>query len=536
MTEAIMHTQTIGQAAPATTAPVTPASGIPTPTRKLGTFSIAMMIVAASAPLTVIAGGAPSSFAVSGITSVPAAYLVLAAVLALFAFGYAAMARHITNPGAFYAYVARGLGRPLGVASAIGAMVSYLAMEFGIFGMFGFTVADWLTVRFGLETSWWMWALAGVLIVGVLGMWRIDFSARVIAVLVALEFLAVGVVDAVGLGAAPEGYPLDAINPASLITPEVGVLLAFGVAAFMGFESAAIYAHEAKNPRTTIGRATFLAVIGVGLFYSISAWALTVGVGPSQVVAQSEELGPGIVFALIGAHLPEVVVDIVNALFITSLFAALLSFHNAVSRYIAELGRERVAPQVFAKRTENGAPIVGSLTQTVLSIIVTLGFVLGDPGDPLYPVLTMFTWLTNTGAFGLVLLMCFVAVAIIAFFIRDDRGVGAWSRLFAPAIAAMALGAVFILVLVNFPLMLGQEEADLLTWILPSLVIVPGALGFAWGSCLRSARPEAYAGIAADMDAPTGVIPIVHPAPGADRAPFMADAHEPAPGAPATRR
>lgn len=477
---------------------MTTESAQPAPERRLGVLSIAFMIVAASAPLTVIAGGAPTSFAVSGLIGVPASYLVLAAVLAVFAFGYAAMARHISNPGAFYAYVSRGLGRPLGVGSAIGAMIAYACMQIGIFAMFGFTIADWLATRFDITTPWWAWVFAGIAVVGLLGVRRIDFSARLIAVLVALEFLVVLVVDVIGLANAPEGYSTAPLSPASLLVPGVGVLLAFGVAAFMGFESAAIYAREAKDPRRTIGRATFLAVVVVGLFYSFSAWALATGVGESQIVAKSTELGPGLVFAVIAENLPVWAVDVANLLFISSLFAALLSFHNAVARYIAELGRERVAHPVFGRRAKNGAPVVGSLTQSLLAVLVTLGFVFADSGDPLFPVLTMFTWLTNTGAFGLVFLMIFVSIAVIGFFRRDARGVGLWARLVAPLLSAIALAVIFVLVLVNFNLLLGQEGVTALTFLLPALVIVPGALGMLYARILKSRDPERYALIGAE--------------------------------------
>lgn len=471
----------------------------PTPTRKLGVFAIAFMIIAASAPLTVIAGGAPTSFAVSGLTAVPASYLVLAAVFAVFAFGYAAMARHIENAGAFYAYVSRGLGRALGVGTAISAMIAYAMMQIGIFAMFGFTISDWIGTRFGWTTPWWMWVVIGIVVVGILGVNRIDLSAGVIAVLVALEFAVVIVLDIVALAVAPEGYSAQPINPASLITPGVGVLLAFGVAAFMGFESAAIYANEAKDPKRTIGRATFLAVVVIGVFYGISSWALTMGVGESRIVAESAELGPGLVFAFLAEHTPQILVDIANVLFITSLFAALQSFHNAVSRYIAELGRERVAPAILATRSRSGAPLGGSLTQTLLAALVTVGFILADTGDPLFPVLTMFSWLTNTAALGLVLLMVLVAIAVIGFFRRDTRGEGIWSRLIAPFVSGAALVVVFVLVLANFDLMLGQEEPNALTFLLPAIVIVPGIAGVVYALWLRRARPERYRLIAAEL-------------------------------------
>jgi len=42
------------------------------------------------------------------------------------------MSRHITNTGAFYAYVTKGLGRPLGLGSASLAIFGYNAIQLGV--------------------------------------------------------------------------------------------------------------------------------------------------------------------------------------------------------------------------------------------------------------------------------------------------------------------------------------------------------------------------------------------------------------------
>jgi amino acid transporter len=58
-------------------------------------------------------------YAVTGLSAIGAAFVAVALVLAVFAVGYVAMARHITNAGALYAYISRGLRRPAGVGAAL---------------------------------------------------------------------------------------------------------------------------------------------------------------------------------------------------------------------------------------------------------------------------------------------------------------------------------------------------------------------------------------------------------------------------------
>ncbi|UOQ56009.1 APC family permease [Leucobacter allii] len=470
--------------------------------RTLGVPAITLMIIAASAPLTVVAGGVTTSFAVTESLGVPLGFLLIAVILTVFAVGYTAMGRFITNAGAFYAYIAQGIGRPLGVGASLVALVSYNAMQVGIYGLFGFQLSMFLEAKFGFASPWWAWILLCIVIVGVLGVNRVDLSAKVLGVLVGLEFLVVIVFDIISLTVAPEGVSTATLAPSALFGPALGLILVFGVAAFMGFEGAAIYGEEAKDPKRTVPRATYAAVAIIGVFYAFSAWAFSVGIGPSQIVPASQEFGPDLMFVFMTDRAGVLLADIMTLLFLTSLFASLQSFHNAVARYFYSLGREGVLPAWFARTSRAGAPWAGSVAQTVIALVVVLGFILAGEvfggaaalGDSafLYPVLTMFTWLTNTGAAGLVLLMAVIAVAVIGFFRRDRRGLGVWTTVIAPAVSGLALLWVFVMILQNFPLMLGQEQPDATTFVLPGMIIAAAVIGIVWALVLRSSRPETY--------------------------------------------
>ncbi|CAG7607577.1 APC family permease [Leucobacter soli] len=473
--------------------------------RTLGVPSITLMIIAASAPLTVVAGGVTTSFAVTESLGVPLGFLVIAVILTVFSVGYTAMGRHITNAGAFYAYISQGISRPFGVGASLVALVAYNAMQIGIYGLFGFQLSMFLEAKFGFASPWWLWIILCIVVVGVLGVNKIDLSAKVLGALVALEFLVVIVFDIVSLAVAPEGVTATTLNPAELFGPSLGIVLVFGVAAFMGFEGAAIYGEEAKDPKRTVPRATYAAVAIIGLFYAFSAWAFSVGIGPSNIVGSSQEFGPDLMFVFMSDHMSVLFVDVMNILFLTSLFAALQSFHNAVARYFFSLGREGVLPGWFSHTSKHGAPWAGSVAQTVLALAVTIGFAVhgstggaeameASTGNPafLYPVLTMFTWLTNTGAMGLVLLMAVIAAAVIGFFRRDRRGLSVWTTLIAPIISGLLLLWVFIMIVANFHILLGEASPGFGTYILPIIVLLAGLIGIIWGGALKSRNPEVY--------------------------------------------
>ena len=462
--------------------------------RRLSTPALVFIIIAASAPLTVLAGGIPTNYAVAGLLGVPQTYIALGLILLLFAVGYTAMSREIQNAGAFYAYVTEGLGNRQGIATALVALVAYNMMQIGLYGLFGFAASNLILEFTGLALPWWLTALAAWLLVALLGVRSIDVSAKVLGVIVTLEFLGVIIVDIMALGIAPEGVTGEAFQASEFFAPGIGLLFAFGVAAFMGFESGAIYSEEVVDPQRTVARATYIALAVIALFYAFTAWAVGIGVGPSNVVEESQTLGPDLIFAWLGEHSP-MLANFANLLFVTSLLAVLLAFHNAVARYFFALGRSTVLPRFLGKTGSNGAPQNGSMIQSGLAFVVVVGFAIAGAGHELgdlFPVVTLFIWLTNTAAFGLVFLLAVTSVAIIAWFYKNPNGRGAWTRIVAPGLATIGLTAIFVLILVNFDLMIEAEEGSALIYILPGLIIAAGVLGIIWGQIIQNRRPEDY--------------------------------------------
>ena len=469
---------------------------------RLGTTSLVFMIIAASAPLTVLAGGVPTNFGVSGLLGVPWGYLALGIILVFFAVGYGIMSSKIQNSGAFYAYVSEGLGNRQGIAAAILALVSYNMMQVGLYGIFGFSLANLINGWFGTTISWWVAALAGWLLVAVMGVGNVDFSAKVLGVLVALEFIVVAGVSLLSLGVAPEGITVETMRPSQFFTDGIGVLLAFGIAAFMGFESGAIYSEEARDPERTVPKATYVAVGTIALFYAFSAWAFAQGVGPSEIIDKAIELGPDLVFVWLGDYSP-FAANVANLLFVTSLIAALVAFHNAAARYFFSLGRSRVLSKRFAASSTKGAPIAGSLTQTLLAVVVIAGFAVAGNGSEmgeLFPVLTLFTWLTNAAAFGLVFLLAVVSVSIMVWLNKQEKNYSLFTRVIAPLVSACGLVTVFVLVLMNFPLMIGDTGPDALVWVMPGIIIASGLVGLAWGEYLKYEQPHIYASLQDNLD------------------------------------
>ena len=148
--------------------------------RLRGAGALTFFTVSASAPMTVLAGGIMATFAVTGSKGVPLSFPILALALALFTVGYAAMSRYVSNAGAFYAYLAQGLGRAWGVSASAVALVAYNTIQIGLYGLFGVLMQGLFEGQLGLWSwPWWLWALVGWVLVGILGMLRVDLNASV---------------------------------------------------------------------------------------------------------------------------------------------------------------------------------------------------------------------------------------------------------------------------------------------------------------------------------------------------------------------
>ena len=182
--------------------------------RALGVPDLVFFIVAASAPLTAVAGGQAATYLVTGNRGVAFMFIPLGIVLGLFAVGYAAMSRHVANAGAFYAYVARGLGKVQGVGAAFMAMIAYNAMQIGIYGLFGVAMGAFMADKLGITLEWYWWCVIAGGVIGLLGVLQIDLNARVLAVLLILEVIVVALFDlAIVADPGPQGLTTVAFDP-----------------------------------------------------------------------------------------------------------------------------------------------------------------------------------------------------------------------------------------------------------------------------------------------------------------------------------
>jgi amino acid transporter len=286
-----------------------------------------------------------------------------------------------------------------------------------------------------------------------------------------------------GLSAAP--FSMDQVMSGS---PAIGILFCF--AAFIGFEATTIYSEEAREPRVTVPRATYISVVLIGVFYMITAWLMANGAGVDKLVPTLAGMPDptAFLFDLAGRYVNGSVATIMGFLFVSSLFAAVLAFHNGVARYKYVAGREGILPaSVGVTHDVHQSPHVGSVIQTVLATVVVGLFAwLG-----LDPVLQLFTWLTQLGTLGILGLMAVTSFSIIAFFTGSRLPEGALSTVVLPLIAGAVMEFLFLIIFARFGELTGAAGA--LGVILPSLVIVAAVVGYILAAGLASRDPAKFA-------------------------------------------
>ncbi|MER6058600.1 APC family permease [Streptomyces albidoflavus] len=467
-------------------------------TGTLTTADISFFVVSAAAPLTVMAGVAPIAIMLGGIGA-PAGYLLAGITLTVFAVGFTTMSRHVGHGGGFYAYITRGLGRPAGMGAALLAMLGYNGMEIGVYGLLGSASQDTALALFGVEIPWLPVSLAGLVLIWYLGYRSIDFGAKVLGVLLVAEtgillLLAGGVL----LDGGASGLTLDSFAPANVAVPGMAAVLACAFAAFTGFESTAIYRREARDPRRTIPRATFIAVAFLGLFYAFIVWTVIQAYGSDKVVQAATDDAGGLFFAAITTYVGGWAADLMHVLIVSSVIASLLAFHNAINRYTLSLTEEGLLPPVLGRiHPRHRSPYLAGAAQTAVGAVVVAGFALAGAD----PYTQLLLWVNTPGMIGLMALQLLAAAAVLCYFRRARHQEGVWRTVVAPVAAIALLGAALTLVTANVELFSGAGTGTNI--VLVSLVPAVFVLGVALRLRLRRTRPEAYARFAAEPEGET---------------------------------
>ncbi|WP_258366924.1 APC family permease [Burkholderia vietnamiensis] len=453
-------------------------------------LGIVFFVLATNGPLTSLIGCVPYGVAYGNGIGLSGSYLCVGLIYLFFAVGFTAMSRHVSNAGALYAYVGQGLGRPAGVGAAFMAVASYFVITLACYALLGFYISYFIGSLTGVAVPWWACPLAAAAVVHVFAITNVQFNGAVLFLLMIIE---IGLIVAFNVkvaatGGGVEHFSLAPLHPANVLTSKFGTSLVFVVVAYMGFETTVIYANDVRNPNRSIPIATYVSVAIIMAIYVVSTVQMSNAFGYAEVVALAQKSPADLWFAVTERVLGKQMVMVTNALLITSMLAAIISFNNATVRYWYSLGRDGIAFGSLGELSSNKRlPIRAANMQSVLMIALIVLFAVYRVD----PVLVITPYLSIPAAIGIVCVQALTALAVIRFFrMRRERATPFIRWAVFPAISFAGFGYFLYAMIGNVSLMAGTSSTvvSILPWTTPAIAVA----GAAFAIWLRHARPSVY--------------------------------------------
>jgi amino acid transporter len=490
----------------------------------VGLFGVLFMATANAAPITAMTGNVPIAVGYGNGIYAPGGFFFATIVLTLFTVGFVAMARYITTAGAFYGFISHGLGQIWGMASGWLAAMAYIVFEGSLIGIFAYFANFTLNNYFGWNINWLPLAIIGIAVVAIFGYYDINIAAALLGFFLVCEVILLALLSFSVLfkGGGPDGLMTSSVNPANAFkslpagggygiqvggaalaagSAAIGVFFAFW--SWVGFETTAVYGEESRNPRSIVPKATLIAVVGLGVFYTFVSWMVIAGNGAKQAITLSAGANAIDMFTNLAAQNlgGQWVVKVYLFLIVSGSFACALAFHNAASRYIYAIGREipAAAKTLGATHPKHHSPHIASIVQTTITLILTLGFFFLSPnGHDTYSggYIYLYGLLALLGTMSILAVQAICSLAVIWYFwVKKVQKGGVVGTLICPLLGMFGMLYVIWLLFTNLSFAGGGGSTSLFFKLMPYIAALTFVGGLAFALWLRSARPQVYAEI-----------------------------------------
>jgi amino acid transporter len=414
----------------------------------------------------------------------PLVYVVCVIAMLMAASGIIEMARELPSAGAFYTYVARGLGPRAGFITGGLMFVAYALLAPAEIGLIGSYLQTTLETELGVHIPWWLIGMVPAVAMVVLAYRGIAASLKTALALFGLEVLVILVLSLIILArGGVAGLSLHPLSPAASPHGYSGLATGFVFAAlsFVGFEAATTLSEEVRQPRRTVPLAILLSVVGVGALYVFCIWAEVIGLGERETNALTGASTPWNDLATRYASWMKWPVIVAS---VSSMFAVMVSSANGIVRILNTMGREQLLPKALAYvHPRYRTPTRAVVAVGVFSVIVAtgLGVLNGGLGDATAGS-NVYGYLGFLLTLGILPVYVLTNLAAVAYFRRSGR-----FGILRHAVLPLA-GAVLMVVLL-IEQILQQTDAPY-TWF-PWVIVAWVALLVAAAAWLGARRPDA---------------------------------------------
>ncbi len=398
--------------------------------------------------VSVIAPGMAAFLNVPGVAaqaggSTPLAFLFGGIGCLALAFVVIGFTRRMASAGYAYTYASRSLGKTSGFMA--GWLYAFGLACFVPMTMAG--VAYLFCDLIGVSQTWWFPVfLVGMVLLVALSIVRIKVTTRLqllVGILTVAVILVVSVITIAKGGAhGNSGAPFTFSHTVTGGFHGVFYGIILGVTSFIGFETAADFGEETKNPRRNIPVAIIAATTFAILFYLLTTYAISIGIG----VDQSGTYGSGanILLKTIANHyVASWVGTLTEVGAMLSAFIVCVACATASTRTVYAMGREGVLPRVFGRthprfKTPANATIAVALVAVVMALISWYGLTDSLGAGP--ALLTYYFWAT-LGTLAVIVVYIGLCIGGIAFFRSTHQRWNPVLHVVVPLIGAVVFGA-----------------------------------------------------------------------------------------------
>jgi amino acid transporter len=467
---------------------VTPAS---VTTRKgLPLWAILSLSLAIVGPTLAMSGNA-SGLALSVGKSAPLVMLIGLVGVALVAYAFIRLPRHMSHSGSAYALVGRTIGPRAGFFSGFALIATYLGFSIGCAGLFASFVNSFIAAcqsgsAHPYQVPWIIPALAAIAVAGAVS----KFNTR--SILNALLWIeGVGIAGMIILavvifardgahGVTPNGTGIDWSAFSLGHGTDFSAVLGGVVTAFLcwaGFEGCATLGEESARPKRDIPRTLSGSVMLTGILFVAIMFSQTVGFGTNAAGLKLMGASGNTEGVLAGQFIGQWFSLIIIFCGCISSFACHLASAQSTGRLTAAFARDGFFPRALARhdqRTE--APVNAIWAALGVSLVVVLVSLwtrwpsLGTGNDV---ALDEYFFYATAGCITLMIVYFMVEISALWFIVapkfREVAGsAGKWS-----GVALTIIGAAGIVLILGFNVK-DTDSGGTISWTSPVYI------GLAW--------------------------------------------------------
>lgn len=342
-------------------------------------------------------------------------YIVATIVMSFTAVSYMRMSREIPRAGTVFAYASAGIGKRAGFVAGWMILLDYLFIPSVAYLFTGIALNS-------IFPSIPVWLFTGVAVIVTTGLnlAGVKIASRVITIVVLVEVVVLGLVLVLGIGyLMANGPSRDWLSPLTGVgafsITAVFAAVSVAVLSYLGFDSLATFAEEAKGGPRIVGRATLLCLIVAGVFFVAQTWigSLLSPTTPAELQADPALEGAAYYSAVDATLGTWVHWLLALAKAVGAAFSAMIG-QAAGSRILMDMGRNGQVPKFLGEVSEKtGVPWKGILVAAVGNVIVAGWATTRADG------LDQLTSIVNVGALTAFI---FVQASVVGYFLVKRRG------------------------------------------------------------------------------------------------------------------